>query len=74
MTSLSTSVAVDLVLDVIANKLFSDDVAPELALLHFDKPITKNNSRKLLKLITACIFTHNRKFFLHIDNVASANP
>ena len=48
VTSLFTTVPVDLVIDDIANKLFSYDVAPELPFVQAKKPITQNIFKKLL--------------------------
>ena len=50
VTSLFTSVPVDLARDNIANKLLSCDVAPELPFVQAKKAITQNIFKKLLKL------------------------
>ena len=64
----------DLVIDDIANKLFSCDVAPELPFVQAKKPITQNIFKKLLKLSTEGMFIHNGKLFSQIDGVAMGNP
>ena len=52
MTSLITNIPVDLVIDDIADKLFSSDVATELPFLHFKKPIMQIILKKILILST----------------------
>ena len=74
ITSLFTGVPMDLVVDDIANKLFSCDVASELLFLQAEKPITQKIFKKLLKLSTEGMFIHNGKLFLQIDGVAMGNP
>ena len=74
VTSLFTNVPVDLVIDDIANKLFSYDVASKLPFLQAKKPITQNIFKKLLKLSTEGMFIHNGKLFSQIDGVAMGNP
>ena len=51
VTCLFTNVPVDLVIDNIANKLFSSDVAPELPFLHTKTIITQNIFKKLSNLV-----------------------
>ena len=63
VTSLFTNVPVDLVIDDIANKLFSYEVASKLPFLQAKKPITQNIFKKLLKLSTEGMFIHNGKLF-----------
>ena len=74
VTSLFTNVPVDLVIDDIANKLFSYEVASKLPFLQAKKPITQNIFKKLLKLSTEGMFIHNGKLFSQIDGVAMGNP
>ena len=74
VTSLFTNVPVDRVIDDIANKLFSCDVALELPFVQAKKPITQNIFKKLLKLSTEGMFVHNGKLFSQIDGVAMGNP
>ena len=49
MICLFTDILVDLVNDNIANRLFSDDVTPELPHLPTKKIITKNVFKELVK-------------------------
>ena len=74
VTSLFTNVPVNIVIDDIANKLFSCDVAPELPFLQAKTLITKQIFKKLLKLSTEGMFIHNGKLFSQIDGVATGNP
>ena len=74
VTSLFTNVPVDLVIDNIANKLFSSDVASEFPFLYSKKLITRNIFKKLLKCSTKGTFVHNGELFSQIDKVAISNP
>ena len=71
VTSLFTNVPLDLVINDIANKLFSSNVATTLS--SFRKPIMQNILKKRIKLSTECIFIDNGKLFSQIDRTTMDN-
>ena len=74
VSSLFTTVPVEFVIDDIANKLFSCDVAPEFPFFQARKPITQKIFQKLLKISKEGMFICNDKLFSRIDGVAIGNP